>query len=335
MSMPALVGPIIGPILGGFLTSYASWRWVFWINLPFGIIGVVLTMLFIGDAHENIRRKFDTVGVSLCSVGLSSLLFGVDAATSQSTSSWLAFCCIGLGLVALALYTIHAQRRLQPVINLALFRIRTFSASTTAGSVFRLGVNAMPFLLPVFFQQEFGYTPFQSGSITFVAAAGALGIRTICSFVLARWGFRTLLIWCALIAAVLTSACSIFQPATPLTVIVTVLFLGGVFRSLGMISINALTYSEVPAEQMSDATTLATIVQRLAQSGGVALAAFILHTASDAGGLIPWIQDRLWVIGGLARSPLLFHAADRTPARICPVTIPAARKIEHHVDKPP
>jgi EmrB/QacA subfamily drug resistance transporter len=285
MSMPSLVGPIMGPILGGFLTSYASWRWVFWINLPFGILGIVLVTIFIEDVREAARRKFDTIGVTLCSVGLSSLLFGVDTATSHSTSETLALGCVVAGALCLGLYVLHAKRQAEPVINLALFRIPTFNASVIGGSVFRIGVGAMPFLLPVLFQEKFGYTAFQSGSITFVAAVGAFGIRSMCSRILGRVGFRTLLFWCGLVAAGFTSLCGTFRPSTPLLLILAILFFGGVFRSLELIAINALTYADIPPAQMSDGTTLATIVQRLAQSMGVAIGAFILHIASGPDGL--------------------------------------------------
>jgi energy-converting hydrogenase Eha subunit A len=225
------------------------------------------------------------IGVTLCSAGLSSLLFGVDAATSHSTSTALALGCIVVGAVALGLYVLHARRQAEAVINLALFRIPTFNASVIGGSVFRIGVGAMPFLLPVLFQEKFGYTAFQSGSITFVAAVGALGIRSMCSRILGRVGFRTLLFWCGLVAAAFTSLCGTFRPSTPLLLILAILFFGGVFRSLELIAINALTYADIPPAQMSDGTTLATIVQRLAQSMGVATGAFMLHIASGPNGL--------------------------------------------------
>jgi EmrB/QacA subfamily drug resistance transporter len=285
MSMPALIGPIVGPILGGFLTTYASWRWVFWINLPFGIVGIVLTVLFIDNVRETVRRKFDTTGVTLCSLGLSSLLFGIDGATSQSMPDALAIPCVVVGAAALGAYVLHARRQPEPVINLALFRNRTFRSSIVGGSIFRVAINTMPFLLPLLFQEMFKYPAFESGTVTFMAAAGAFGIRTIATRILARVGFRSLLVNCSVIAAAFTAVCAIFRPGMSIVFILVILFLGGVFRSLVQIAVNALAYAELGPAQISDGTTISTIAQRLSQSGGVATAAFVLHIASGNGGL--------------------------------------------------
>jgi MFS family permease len=164
-----------------------------------------------------------------------------------------------------------------PILDLRLFKITTFRVSITGGSVFRLGVGAVPFLLPLLMQEGFGYNPFQSGAITFVSAAGAFGMRTIARQVLRRFGFRTVLIWNALIAGGFISLCAIFHPDTPRAVMMAIIFFGGVFRSLEFTSLSAIAFADVESPQMSHATSLQQMAQRVSQSMGVAISAFILH----------------------------------------------------------
>jgi MFS family permease len=279
MSMPALVGPIIGPLIGGFLTSYASWRWIFWINLPVGILGVLLVTAFIAEAREAPRR-FDAFGALLSSVGLCAALFGIDSASTEDRLSLLSAVCLAVGLVALLGYVLHARRTTEPILDTRIFRIASFRASVVGGSVFRIGVGAMPFLLPLLFQQAFGYTPFESGLTTFVSAVGSFGMRTISSRVLTRFGFRTVLVWDGLISALSVAACIFFRADTPYLVIALVLFLGGVFRSLHLMTLNALAFADLTHAQMSHATSFSTMAQRLSQSVSVAFTAFILHSAT-------------------------------------------------------
>jgi EmrB/QacA subfamily drug resistance transporter len=287
MSMPALVGPILGPLVGGFITTYASWRWIFWINLPIGALGIVLVTRYIDDVREPGRRRFDIPGFVLSAFGLSGLLFGIDAAASESVSEPLAFGCIAVGAVALALYIFHAARTEEPILDLRLMKAPTFRTSVTGGSLFRIGAGAMPFLLPLLFQEGFGYTPFESGMITFVAAVGSLGMRSISSWVLKRFGFRSVLRWDGVIASVFIAACALISPKMPYALIIAILFFGGVFRSLELMSINALAFADLEHRQMSHATSFSTMAQRLSQGMGVALAAFVLHIAGGGSEAIP------------------------------------------------
>jgi EmrB/QacA subfamily drug resistance transporter len=286
MSMPALVAPILGPLVGGFITTYFSWRWIFWINLPIGVLGILLITRFIDDVREPGRRRFDMPGFVLSGFGLSGLLFGIDAAASESIAEPLAFACIAVGAISLALYVFHARRTADPILDLSLLRAPTFRASVTGGSFFRIGAGAMPFLLPLLFQEGFGYTPFESGMITFVSAVGSLGMRSISSRVLRRFGFRRVLRTDAVIASAFIAACALISPAMPYALIIGILFFGGVFRSLEMMSINALAFADLDHRQMSHATSFSTMAQRLSQSTGVALAAFVLHVSGGRSGTI-------------------------------------------------
>jgi EmrB/QacA subfamily drug resistance transporter len=308
MSMPALIGPISGPIVGGFLTSFASWRWIFWINVPVGILGILLVTIFIKDVREPPRR-FDAVGALTSSVGLCALLFGIDSAATEERLSILSLACLCLGTVALLAYSAHARKAAEPILDLTLFRVPTFRTSMSGSMLFRAGTSSLPFLLPLLFQQEFGYTPFQSGLITFVAAVGSLGMRTVSSRVISRFGFRSVLIWNGLIAAVLTGACALLRPDTLYLVMLSILFFGGVFRSLQFIGLNALTFADLSHAQMSHATSLSTMVQRLTQSMGIAISAFILHATTTAG--VPGLDAFMlvfFIMAAMAASASLLFA---------------------------
>jgi MFS family permease len=168
-----------------------------------------------------------------------------------------------------------------------LFRLPTFRVSVTGGSIFRIGVGAVPFLLPLLMQEGFGYTPLQSGLITFVSAAGSFGLRTIARRVLKTFGFKSVLVWNTVTSCALIFACAFFNVDTPRVVMMAVIFFGGVFRSLQFTSINAIAFAEVDSPLMSHATSFSQMAQRLSMSVGVALSAFILHKAATSPGHVP------------------------------------------------
>ncbi len=310
MSIPAFMGPILGPLVGGFFTSYTSWRWIFWVNLPVGIVGIVLATIFIKDTEEPARRRFDLLGVLLISLGLSSLLFGIDAAATSRAFDPFAVACLLFGALGLILYVGHSRRSKEPVIDLSLLKMPTLRASLVAGSVFRIGSGAMPFLLPLLFQTQFGYTAMQSGATTFVTAVGALGIRTLATRIYRHVEFRALLVVNAVIAGGFMAACGFFRPTTWYVVIVLTLFLGGVFRSLELVGVSALNFAELSFAQMSHGTTLSTMAQRLAQSIGVAAAAFILHVAAAPDGGLPLkaLEIAFVTVGAVTAASAFFFA---------------------------
>jgi EmrB/QacA subfamily drug resistance transporter len=283
MGMPALVGPIIGPVLSGFIVTVASWRWIFWFNVPIAVLGIILVSIYIDDIREPDVKRFDWSGFFLSSFGLCGTLFGLDALTTHDQVDPIALGSLIGGLIATALYVFHARRVDNPILDLALLKYPTFRISVTGGSLFRFGVGAMPFLLPLMMQQGFGYTPLQSGGITFVSAAGSFGMRTISKRVLRRFGFRSVLIWNTLIASFFLGLCAIFTPETPKIVMMAIIFLGGVFRSLQFTALNTIGFAELDNPMMSQATSFSQMAQRLALSLGVAISAFVLHwTAGDA-----------------------------------------------------
>ena len=329
MGMPSMIGPISGPLLGGFITTYASWRWIFWINVPIGVVGVILVTLFIENVREADVKRFDFIGFVLSSFGLAGTLYGLDATISQNHPDPIGIGCLVVGLAFCALYVAHALHSDNPILDLTLFKLKTFRSSVTGGSVFRIGVGAVPFLLPLLMQEGFGYTPFQSGLITFVSAAGSFGMRTVARRVLMTFGFRPVLIWNTLTSCAFIIACAWFRPDTPRLVMMFVIFFGGVFRSLQFTSINAIAFDEVDAPLMSHATSFSQMAQRLSMSLGVAISAFILHHVSGGPNVTLTAFSYAFVIVGIvsATSMFSFWRLDRNAGAAMSGRISSDRKL--------
>ncbi len=291
-TIPALIGPILGPPIGGFITTYAHWRWIFFINVPIGLLGIVLVTRYIGDIREENTPPLDRRGLLLLGIGLSGIVFGL-AVTGQHLVPFGISAAITLtGLAFCVLYAVHARWREHPLLDLRLMRIPSFRASVIGGSIFRIGVGATPFLLPLLFQIGFGLTPFASGMLTFASAAGAMTMKFTAQPILRRYGFRTVLSVNAVLSAAFIAAYGFFTPATPHAFVIGLLLMGGFFRSLEFTSINAIAYADVPNPQMSQATSFVSAAQQVSLSIGVAAAALILESVRDArGGTVLTVAD--------------------------------------------
>lgn len=279
LTIPALVAPLLGPPVGGFITTYYHWRWIFWLNVPVGLVGMLLATLVIPQVRADSVPPLDLRGFLLSGLGLSSLIFGFTLLGAAVLPGYDALGLIAAGALLIWLYLRHARRTPHPIIDLSLLRIPTFRASVGGGSLFRIGTGAIPFLLPLMLQLGFGLTPFASGSLTFAAAAGALAMKVTAGPILRRWGFRRVLTVNAVLCALLLGAVAFFTAETPYAVIVAVLLAGGFFRSLQFTSINAVGYADIEPPQMSRATSFAAVVQQLSLAGGVAFAAMGLEAS--------------------------------------------------------
>ncbi|MGH7047461.1 MAG: DHA2 family efflux MFS transporter permease subunit [Stellaceae bacterium] len=277
VSVPALVGPVIGPPLGGFIVTYASWRWIFFINIPAGILGIVLVNLLVGDLHETGRRPLDRSGFALTAIGLASLAFGFENIGRGALPLFIVLGLLAVGALCLTIYVRHARRVDHPIIDLALFKIPTYAIASIGGFLFRTGLGALPFLMPLMLQVGFGLSALHSGLLTFASAAGAMLMKTSAVRILRLWGFRFVLALNAVISAGFLFGYSLFRPTTSHLVIFFALLVGGFFRSLQMTSINTLSYADVPASMLSRATSLSSMAQQLSQTTGVAIAALLLH----------------------------------------------------------
>jgi EmrB/QacA subfamily drug resistance transporter len=276
VTVPAMIGPVIGPPLGGFITTYFSWHWIFLINVPIGLVGLVLVTLYIDPVRAETIDRFDGVGMLLAGAGVAGLAFGLSVAGLDLLPGPVVGALISGGAVAMFAYTLHARRTPAPVLDFALFRIPTFRASVIGGFLFRLGIGALPFLLPLLLQVGFGLSPLQSGLVTFVSAVGAMGMKTQAARLLNYFGFRSVLVINAVISAVFLAACAAFTPGTPVALILATLLVGGFFRSLQFTAINTLAYADIDARRMSRATSLASVGQQLSLSAGVAVGALVV-----------------------------------------------------------
>ena len=281
LTIPALVGPVVGPPLGGFITHYFDWRWIFFINIPIGVLGIVLATIYVPNIREDDTPPLDLVGFLLSGLGLALLMLGFASGGRHLIPAEFSIGCVVVGAVCVVLYVLHAGRTPHPLLRLDLFRIPTFRVSVLGGSLFRIGVGSIPFLLPLMLQIGFGLDPLASGSLTFIAAVGALFMKTMAKRILEHTGFRRLLTVNAFIGAAFIAANGFFTPETPHWLIMIVLLIGGCFRSLQFTSLNAIGYAEVSNRDMSYATSLSSAAQQVALSVGVA---FVLEAVATSRG---------------------------------------------------
>src|SRR6266404_2199082 len=274
VTVPALVGPVIGPPLGGFITTYFSWHWIFLINIPIGLIGIFMALRYIDPIRSENPERFDLYGLVLAGIGLGGIAFGLSVAGLNLLPWMVVAALVVIGSISMTLYVIHARRTGSPVLDFSLLRLPTLRASIIGGFLFRLGIGALPFLLPLLIQVGFGLSPFQSGLVTFASAVGAMGMKTLAARIIRTFGFRNIMVVNAIVSSLFLAASALFTASTPLLLIMIILVGGGFFRSLQFTAINTVAYAEVEPGQMSRATTLVSVNQQLAISAGVAVGAF-------------------------------------------------------------
>jgi EmrB/QacA subfamily drug resistance transporter len=277
ITIPAVLGPLLGPSVGGFIVTYFSWPWIFFLNLPIGLTGILLVRKFIPDIREEQVGPLDVRGFVLISLALAGLVFGFSALGRGLLSGPVVVATITIGTICAALYLVHALRKPDPIIDLTLLRIRTFSASIIGGALFFLGTVSSVFALALLLQLGFGLSAFQAGAITLASAAGSLLMRFTFRPILRLFGFRRLLIWNALLTGTFLTVCGLFTPATPYLVIIVILFIGGFSRSVQFTAVQSLAYANMPIEKTSRATSFSAMSQQLMQSVGVGLAAMVVH----------------------------------------------------------
>jgi MFS family permease len=284
LTTPALIGPILGPPVGGFIVTYLSWRWIFDINIPIGLLGMVMVTLFVEDVREPQTARFDLLGLILSAVALASLMAGFETVGRGVVGIDVTLALLAAGLVSGVLYWLHARRHPAPLLDFSLFQYKSFAVAIWAGSLFRIGVGAMPFLLPLMLQVAFGDTALQSGMITFASAAGAFVMKPVAQRVLRRFGFRDTLVCNAALAAVMLGLCAAFRPSWPAAAMYVVLLVGGFFRSLQFTAYNTLAYAETQRAEMSAATGLYSTAQQLSLTIGISIGAASLQVVMTLSG---------------------------------------------------
>jgi EmrB/QacA subfamily drug resistance transporter len=280
LTTPALLGPVLGPPVGGFIVTYVSWHWIFDINVPIGVLGIVLVSLYIEEIEDAPAGRFDWAGLGLSATTLVCLMYGISLA-SKGVVPWT----VGIGMAAVGaaagvIYYLHARVTEHPLVDLSLMRIPTFGLSVTAASLFRIGIGALPFLLPLMLQEGFGMSAAQSGLITFASSAGALVMKPGAQYALRRFGFRRTLVVNGALSVATIALCAGLRPSWPLTCIYAVLLAGGFFRSLQFTGFNSIAFADIPAGRMSAATSFYSTAQQLSITMGVAAGATALQMSA-------------------------------------------------------
>ncbi len=294
ITWPGLVAPILGPPVGGFITTYASWHWIFFLNVPLGIIGFTLALLWITNAKAEERKPFDWLGFAFTGTACTSFMYGLELIGLENPQWREIALFIGAGVVLGVLAVLHFRRTTAPLIDLATLKIRTFAITMSGGSLFRIAISVSPFLLPLMFQVGFGLSAFQAGLLMLGLFAGNLGMKTITTPMLRWFGFRNILIVNGILTAVLMLACATLMPQTPRFMILTVLFLNGLSRSMQFTSLSTIVYVDVPKPQLSSATSFSSMIVQMSMGMGVAVGAIALRLAAYVRGNttgIPKVAD--------------------------------------------
>ncbi|MCW2094101.1 UNVERIFIED_ORG: EmrB/QacA subfamily drug resistance transporter [Enterobacter sp. BIGb0239] len=298
LTWPALVAPIIGPPLGGFITSYADWRWIFFINVPLGIVAIILALRIIPDLHDDERRPFDTPGFIATTIAMVSLVYAMESMGAKHSQGLLTLGLLVVGAVTLIYALRHFQRAQWPMIRLDAMQVPTFRVTMYGGSLFRASISAVPFLLPLMFQVGFGMDAFHSGLLVLAVFVGNLTIKPATTPLIRRLGFRKLLLINGALNVLSLLACAFISPQTPVWLIMLILYLGGVFRSIQFTAASTLAFADVPSAQMSYANTLFSTATQLAVGLGITLGAIGIRIGEKMGDLlgmtsVPGISFRL------------------------------------------
>jgi EmrB/QacA subfamily drug resistance transporter len=276
MTLPAVIGPVLGPLLGGALTTYASWRWAFFINIPFGLVGALLALRFIPKDRGAPRAAFDLTGFLLFGLGVGALQYALEAIGKSVASQSIVLILLLASVALFAGFAVHARRTATPAVDFGLFRDGAFRTGSLAGGLCRIGMNATPFLLPLLLQLGFGATPIQSGLITFTGVFGAVSTRVLLPRLLRALGYDRTLAATSLCCALILAGFALIERQTPLWLLVPYVIIFGVVRALQFMGSNTLTYADLPPEKLSAATSLGGMMQQLSVSFGVSLGAALL-----------------------------------------------------------
>lgn len=279
LTTPAMIGPLIGPPLTGFILAVADWSWVFYLNVPVGLLGMAAVYFFVPRIIQPHPGRFDSVGFGLAAVAMGGVM-AVTETIGFDLVSWKTQ--LGAGIIAAAAgaaFMAHSRRAPNPVLDLELLRLPTFRASLVGGIFVRVAVGGMPFLLPLLLQIGCGWSPLQAGSMMVSAAVGSLLLRPVAPALIRRLGFRRVLVGATVAYGLICLVPVVFRPDTPVPFIVVVLLLYGVTGATTFTALNTIAYAETAPEEVSRATTLYAVVQQLALSFGVTVAALLLQIA--------------------------------------------------------
>jgi EmrB/QacA subfamily drug resistance transporter len=318
VAIPGLVGPMMGPIAGGLIVGYLHWRLIFFVNIPIGLTGLYMVYRHLPDYREEHVDPLDLTGLILFGSGVALLSYVLEVFGEHTLSAPQILGLLALSIALLAGYALHATRTAYPVLHLVLFRIRTFRASVIGSFVTRLGIGGIPFLFPLLYQVGLGFSPIQSGLLMMPQAIAAISLKMTMPRILKVFGYRAVLISNTVIIGLLIFVFATIGQGTPVWLVVIELFCYGFFTSLQYTSMNTLVFADVNEEQASNASSIASTVQQMSVSFGVACASLVTaffipdrHT-SDPSQFIHGIHCGFWVLGGMTLlSTIVFRELKR------------------------
>jgi len=318
VAIPGLIGPMLGPIAGGMIVAYLHWRVIFFVNLPIGLLGLVLVYLHLPDYREK-SDPLDILGLILFGSGIALLSYVLEVFGEHTLSTGAILGLLAMSVLLLAGYWRHAARTAHPLLALSLFRIRTFRAAVNGSFFTRLGIGGIPFILPLLYQVGLGFTPLQSGLLMTPQAIAAMSLKPAMPRILARFGYRGVLVSNTVILGLLIVLFATIGVGTPIWLMVALTFCFGFFSSLQYTSMNTLVYADVTEPQTSSASSIASTMQQMAISFGVATAslatAFFIpdRFRSSAPQMIRGIHHAFFVLGGLTiLSTIIFGELNRS-----------------------
>ena len=289
VSIPSLVGPMLGPLAGGLIVAYFHWRMIFFVNLPFGLVGLYLVYRHLPDYRSEVREKLDLLGLILFGSGIALLSYVLEVFGEHTLSGREMTALVGVSLILLFGYGLHAKTIAEPLLRLDLFRIRTLRIAAVGNFITRIAAGGMPFLLPLLYQVGLGYTPVQSGLLIMPQSVAAIGLKILVPKILTRFGYRTVLLSNTIFIGLFIALFSTIGAGTPIWMIVLQACCFGFVSSLQYTSMNTLVYSDVSESQTSMASTIVSTVQQMSLSFGVATASLMtvyflpakLHLSSE------------------------------------------------------
>jgi EmrB/QacA subfamily drug resistance transporter len=284
ITWPAIAAPVVGPPIGGFITTYASWRWIFLLNVPFGLAVLAAIAALVPNLRGEQRRPLDVMGLVLSGAALTAILYGAELASQPGENPWVAAALVAAGVAVGVIAFAHAKRHPHPLVDVSTLKIPTFSVTVVTGSVTRIGIGAAPYLMPLLFQIGFGLTAFKSGLLLLASALGNLGMKALTTRILERWGFRAVSVVDVSVAGISLIACGMLTPGTPLAIVLIVVFVYGVTRSMQFSTLATLAYADVAQPQMSAASTLWSAAAQMTIGLGIAFGALALRVAATING---------------------------------------------------
>ncbi|WP_264289675.1 multidrug transporter subunit MdtD [Duffyella gerundensis] len=276
VTMPGLVGPILGPLLGGVMVTYLTWHWIFLINIPIGILGIIYARKYMPD-FTTPKRRFDLAGFLMFGISLVMISVGIELFGERIVSGWLASAVLAGGVILLLLYIQHARRHPFPLIGLPIFRTRTFSVGIIGNIASRLGTGCVPFLMPLMLQVGFGYSAIIAGCMMAPTAVGSILAKSTVTQVLRWFGYRKTLVGITIFIGVMIMSFALQSPGASIALMVAPLFILGMAMSTQFTAMNTITLADVTDENASSGNSVLAVTQQLSISFGVAVSAAVLR----------------------------------------------------------